>query len=112
VITPHALLAAEGRRTRRQLAAVAALSLLALVLVLAWPRASVPGDDERVQQQLAALRADLARLHERLAALATPLAPRIPPTDARAIDAVRYELANARAGAALAALPGQPKEHR
>jgi ribosomal protein L29 len=99
---------------------LATLTLLALGLVLAWPRPRSRDDaqdnDERLQQQVAALRADLARLQAQLAAIAPTFAPPplpLPlPVEDRALADLRYELANARADAALAALPAPLKEHR
>ena len=113
-ITPWSLLAADARRRRHQLAGVAALSLLAL-LVFAWPRAPRAHDDDvdgdgAIQQQLAQLRRDVQTRQDRLAGLVTVL----PAPDGGGQDAnltLRYELANARANAVLARA-SSPKENR
>ncbi len=103
-ITPAALLAAEARRTRRHLAALAAASLVAAGLAIAWPRPAAPSPhgDVDVQAQLRALQADVRQLQAALAAL--PAATWSPARDDAAAT-LRYELANARAAAAVAAMP-------
>ena len=103
-ITPASLLTAEARRTRRQLATLAVASLLASGLALGWPRPTRPSPDRdaEVQAQLHALQTDVRRLQAAFAALP---AVALPPTHDDAAATLRYQLANARAAAALAALP-------
>ncbi len=100
---PADLAAAAARRARRHLAVIAGVLVIgAIATSVGVTRALDHEERERVQEELRGLRADVEALRAWLAA--RPARPSVERGDERWLAAaadLRYELANARAGAVL-----------